>query len=165
MNRLFIPLFAMVIGIAAFLFGLVHVALTAERLIFDDRATGFARVIDGDGIEIDGHSIRIAGIDAPETYRNPQPGGDTAKAIMASIVDGKTVTCERQRWDRHDRWIAICDVGGADLGRALVAAGAAWNHPRYDPDYVNEQASARARKAGIWKSKANIPPWIWRRNR
>jgi endonuclease YncB( thermonuclease family) len=72
--------------------------------------TGPATVTDGDTIKIDGHRIRIHGIDAfeqkqPCTYTNGDewPCGSVATAFMSHLVANQSVTCEQRDLGRYGR--------------------------------------------------------------
>ena len=60
---------------------------------------GFARVVDGDGLEIGGVEIRLEGIDAPERNQSCKnaggeyPCGEVSAAELVKLTTGRTVTC------------------------------------------------------------------------
>ena len=104
---------------------LLIAALSAQPALAD--ITSRATVTDGDSIKIDGTSIRIHGIDAPEqkqscTYTNGEewPCGSVATAFMSHLVASHTVTCEQRDVDRYGRIVAVCHAGGTDVGGAMV---------------------------------------------
>lgn len=91
------------------------------------------RVIDGDSLELDGETMRINGIDAPEagqkcaTRRGSEwPCGREAVAAMAALVEGKEVACDKHEEDVYGRWIATCVADDFDIGEAMVLSGHAW---------------------------------------
>lgn len=65
--------------------------------------SGTAVAVDGDSLEIDGHRIRLAGIDAPELTQSCNRGGESwqcgkvAKEQLAALVRGKRVECHGGR--------------------------------------------------------------------
>ncbi|MCQ0986377.1 thermonuclease family protein [Jiella marina] len=103
-----------------------------------DPIVGTGRIIDGDSLDVGPVEIRLCGIDAPE-YGTA--GGERARRTLASLAEGRTVRCVpvnegtpcdgRSRRMSHDRVVATCRVGGRDLARAMVEAGAACDWPRY----------------------------------
>lgn len=97
-----------------------------------------ASAVDGDTIrcqnlrdEANGR-VRLARIDAPE---RGEVGYDEATAALATLIEGREVTCELvdadprragfQERDRFGRPVARCNAGGRDLGESQVARGMA----------------------------------------
>ncbi len=109
-------------------------------------------VVDGDTIKVDGKSVRLIGIDAPEVG---QCGYDEATAAMAELVAGKSVTLTavagRDDSDQYGRLLRFVDVNGTDAGLREITLGLAVArydgrdgygvHPRQDP-YVAADAAA-----------------------
>lgn len=109
--------------------------LVATALVIGGPALAAApRIIDGDTIEVEGETVRILNIDAPELHHS---GCDAEKrlAVLARkrvrelIGDGSALTLLRgdgnRMTDRHGRTLARVLVNGADIGDALVADGLA----------------------------------------
>ena len=130
--------------------------------------SGQAAVMDGDTLEIHGRRLRLHGIDAPElpqscylpdgrTWRC----GHTAALRLRDFIGSKTVTCKWKGEDRYRRVVAVCAVGGEDLGAWLVEHGWALASARYSKAYVEQQRRAEAVRAGIWRSRFR-KPWEWR---
>ena len=87
-----------------------------------------AFAVDGDVIDIDGHRIRLFGIDAPERH---DIGGTAATLALQGLLD-RGFTCQPVDVDRYGRTVAICFLeDGTDLACALVAMGHAADWPRY----------------------------------
>ena len=78
-----------------------------------------------------------------------------------SLTSGKRVDCQEKDRDRYGRVVAICRVGGEDLGARLVREGFAWAFTRYSNDYVGDEARARAEKVGVHAHNC-LPAWEWR---
>lgn len=131
-----------------------------------------AEVIDGDGLRLDGESIRLWGIDAPEVGQDCEaPGGVTldcgafAKGLLASLTSRGQVECETVDTDRYGRTVARCYVDGLDLGSMMVAAGWALDFERYSGGfYALEQEQARQDRRGLWGLEFTMP-WDWRTER
>ena len=88
------------------------------------------RVIDGDTLDIGGERVRIANIDTPEMPPRSRCASEADGALRArdrlkAITASGSVTLERTGTDRYGRTLANVSVGGADAGRALIAAGLA----------------------------------------
>lgn len=127
---------------------------SAPRLV-----SGKATVIDGDGLRIGRHTIRIAGIDAPEWN---QPHGRAAKRALASLVRSRRVRCEVTGTDRYGRTLARCYVGDIDIGRRMVQGGHAWAF--MSNRYRSEQMAAEAAGRGLWgRWRHPVEPWVWRK--
>jgi len=129
--------------------------------------TGMAKVIDGDTIDIRGQRIRIHGIDAPEAAQTCNragqaiPCGQEATEALARKVGQSKVTCTGIEHDQYQRLIAVCQVGGVDVGGWLVEQGRAVAFIRYSQDYIAAEQQARQKKIGIW-STSFVMPWDFR---
>jgi len=118
--------------------------------------SGSVVAIDGDTLDMTGARIRLFGIDAVEKAQtcersgvNWACGADAGQAL-SRLVSGRAVLCTQQDTDDYGRVVAICRVGDVDLGEAMVRMGYAIALPHFTQAYVNTEAGARARKAGIW---------------
>jgi len=146
--------------------GAIAVGLGAIGWLHERRApsiVGPAKIIDGDSLAVAGVEIRLYGIDAPE-YRQicsrsgrPWSCGRTATDALRALVAGRELACRPRDQDRYGRTVAICRVGGIDLGAALVKAGNAVAYGAYDA----EEREARAARRGIWSSAFERPA-AWR---
>jgi endonuclease YncB( thermonuclease family) len=130
--------------------------------------TGKPRIIDGDTVEIAGESIRLHGIDTPETSqscldgaRNQWPCGREATLALAGIIGDQAIVCKGSDRDRYKRLIAVCYVGSVDLNSKMVRQGWALAYRKYSTDYVADEASAKAEKLGLWRGQF-VTPWEWR---
>lgn len=130
---------------------------------------GRASVIDGDTIEIHGHRVRLAGIDAPESRQlcafsdgRSWRCGQRAAFALADLIGSRTVSCRIEGQDRYGRSLALCVVGRADLGEWLVSNG--WAVPYYDRpgNYRAARDRAAAARLGIWQGDFEMPK-DWRR--
>ncbi|WP_425065586.1 thermonuclease family protein [Reyranella sp.] len=128
---------------------------------------GAQSVTDGDTLRVDGTTYRLWGIDAPELKQDcPDgwPAGRLAATHLASLLAGRNVICQRRDTDRYGRTVAICRVGGEDLGALMVRDGFAWAFTRYSRYYVPEEAAARVGRAGVHGHDC-ITAWDWRATR
>jgi micrococcal nuclease len=149
----------------------VVVALALDRGQPGGRAGArVVRVVDGDtiAVSVDGgekRSVRLLGIDTPETHRPGTPiecGGPQASANMARLVPpGTSVSLEpdptQDRVDRYGRLLAYVRLPDGRLAEeAQLAAGWATvyvfaGHPvTRDPAFRRAQAAARAARRGVW---------------
>jgi micrococcal nuclease len=79
------------------------------------------RVVDGDTVklmdgDLDIHTIRLAGIDAPESK---MPYGKQASAFLTALILGKDVVAVPYKQDRHGRTIATIFLHGKDINLAI----------------------------------------------
>ena len=134
----------------------------------DELLSGFARVADGDTIEINAQRIRLEGIDAPETDQvcldakgQPWTCGIAARDSLSSRIGGRTVSCTAHGEDRYRRMLATCLVGGDNLNAFMVRDGLALDYAKYSRVYATEEDIARRKQNGMWAG-AFIAPWEWR---
>lgn len=117
---------------------------------------GPAQVIDGDTLEIAGNSIRLADIDAPPrnfTCGESEPGrpvpcGQRSALFLRELIGLSPVTCIPEGRDSYTREVARCRVKDQDLGAAMVKSG--WARASYGARYADEEAKAKAERAGLW---------------
>ena len=121
-------------------------------------------ITDGDTLKLAGVTYRLWGIDAPETKQDCPDGwaaGRLAGTHLQSLISGRAVICERKDTDRYGRTVAICRVGGEDLGAMMVRDGYAWAFLRYSADYAGQEALARREGLGVHQHGC-VPAWDWR---
>ena len=124
-------------------------------------------MIDGDCLELEGVSVLLHGVDAPEAAQSCRQGGQTwrcglvATARLIEATLGWDLRCEEQGRDRNGRVVAVCRVGDLNLNAWLVSQGWALAERQASPDYAAEQAGAVTAGSGIWGSDF-VPPWNWR---
>jgi endonuclease YncB( thermonuclease family) len=151
-------------GLAAALVLIGLVAAAAYLADDQEVVAGFAEVVDGDSIRLDGRVIRISGVDAPElrqtclVHSRPYACGDVAKRALDDMVAGRLVTCRVSSRDRYGRRLASCEAGGEDVGAGLVSRGFAVAYGRYQ----GEEADARRKKLELWSGSFERPS-EWRK--
>jgi endonuclease YncB( thermonuclease family) len=122
---------------------------------------GQVAVVDGETLRLDGHVVRLAGVEAPvrgdtcPSGTNPRGGdcGGAATSALASLVRDRHVDCQLSGHDRLGRPYAACDANGTDLSRAIVAAGWARAQPE-TPALADLELRARRQGAGLWAASA-----------
>ncbi len=89
---------------------MVSKSICAETII-----TGYARIIDGDTIDINGQRIRLHGIDVPENKQNClgklgfiYACGKAATKALRVFTNKVIIKCISKFRDRYKRLIAIC---------------------------------------------------------
>jgi endonuclease YncB( thermonuclease family) len=130
--------------------------------------TGTATITDADTIVIGGETIRLQGIDAPET---DQICFDSRGAVWNCGIDARDrlirhigprqTSCVTNGKDAFGRWLATCSTNEGDVNAWLVREGLGMAFIRYSGAYVAEEAIARRAQKGMWAG-AFIAPWDWR---
>lgn len=110
-----------------------------------DRISGFARVLDGDTLDIGETRVRLEGIGAPESgqWCGNRACGAEATEYLRSLVAGREVRCDVVAIGDYGRAISQCWAGEANLGRAMIKAGFVMAFVRYSDTYVLEVCSLR----------------------
>lgn len=123
-------------------------------------------VVDGDTLKLDGRSIRLYGIDAPELAQTCDgwPGGEIARRALADIVARRPVECRRVTTDRYGRVVAVCRAAGEDVSATLVRSGMAWAYETYTLRYLLPEWQAQADGLGVHAHRCASPA-AWRRAR
>ncbi len=121
-----------------------------------------ASVIDGDTIKVhiddDIESVRLVGIDAPETFNCY---GDEAKQALTSILEGQKVRLEkdelqgdRDKYDRLLRFVFLED--GTPVSEKLLRDGLVFEKlftskpHKYHDAFVKAQEEAKSAQRGLW---------------
>ena len=143
--------------------------LLLSSAVVADEFVGQASVIDGDTLEIHGMRIRLWGVDAPESRQlcrdsdsNPYRCGSNAANDLDTFIARRPVNCTRVSEDQYGRSVAICSVGGTDLGEWLVRNDLALDWPQYSKGkYAYAQREADRSGRGMWAG-SYVEPWLFR---
>lgn len=125
--------------------------------------TGTATVVDGDSLALDGRSIRLFGIDAPEADQTCRRDGEVwscgseSTSQLATLIEGQTITCRITGMDSYGRSIAVCMAGYLEINETMVEQGWATAFRKYSSDYVAAETRAKAARAGLWSSEFDLP--------
>ncbi len=122
-------------------------------------------VVDGDTLDLaDGERVRILGIDAPESYREPECGADEAQAFLefATLNRQVALAYESECRDRYGRLLAHVSVGEASVGLRMIEEGLAcplFLEPNraMEESYVHASRVAKARGLGLWGHCRPLP--------
>ena len=134
------------------------------------------QVVDGDSIrmvnpETGKVELRLASIDAPEWN---QTGGQAAKRHLEAITTGRRATFLQTDTDRYQRAVVFMfvDVENPDgasfrpqeVNAQMVADGFAWHAVKYSSsERLNRlEATAKAKRLGLWADPNPQPPWEYR---
>jgi len=147
------------------------VSTAAAALETDPQAArwfGFAEVVDGDTLRMDGVRLRLIGLDAPEfrqTCARDQaavPCGREAAAALRKLVARAPTLCTSEKRDRYRRPLVTCRTEGRDIGAELVLSGMAVS---YLGGYRQQESQARSARAGLWAGQFERPEDYRRRIR
>jgi endonuclease YncB( thermonuclease family) len=144
----------------------VAAALAAGPRLHDPwQAKGtVARVYDGDTFDprTEDRSVvlvRFSGTDAPE---RGQAYSRKSTEYLQSLLQGKPVRVRCYKDDGNGREVCDVDVGGQDIGLAMIEAGLAWHFKRFEQEegarraYAAAEERARTARLGLWAFSA--PP-------
>ena len=133
-----------------------------------DTISGKAWVTDGDGLRVRGHTIRIAGVDAPEHDQAAKhrdgywfAHGKRVKSELIREIGGKHVRVSVEGTDRYGRLLATVTCRGRDVGEWLVREGHAI--AAYSDRYRHVEREARRARRGMWGHAHNFDPRDHRR--
>ena len=124
-------------------------------------------VHDGDTITVNGQSIRLNSIDAPELS---QAWGIQSRDQLAALVLNQHVTVTYAKKDLYERVVGtVFKPDCTNINLKQVSSGAAWYYEAYQCEieirlrlaYASAQVSARAAPRGLWAETA-LAPWIYR---
>lgn len=129
---------------------------------------GKATVVDGDGLRMHGHRIRLAGIDAPEAGQpaidergNQIDHGEAVRKILEEKIAGRTILAITHETDTYGRLIATVTCGDTDLSHWLLLHGHAVTP--INSDYQSVQHRAKKARVGMWAYQRALWPYHWRR--
>lgn len=147
-------------------------ALGAPIALAQLAVRGYARVLDGDTLDVQGVRIRLFGIDAPEKTQictlatgASWPCGSAAQEALERKLGNRRVTCQRRDVDTYGRVVAVCRLGSEDINAWLAGAGWVVAYRQFSDDYVDEEAAARRARLNLWKGSFELPADYRRRER
>ncbi len=136
--------------------------------------SGYARVIDGDTIDINHNRIRLVGIDAPETKQKCLDKnyfeylcGEVSTAFLKKLISNKTVECSYEEKDIYQRYLGNCKLGEMNINYEMVKNGMAiiYNLKDADDELKNLENTAQKKKLGIWQGAFQEPKDYRKKNR
>lgn len=130
--------------------------------------SGVPTITDADTVVINGASIRLLGIDAPESDqicldKNGEfvKCGIEARDAVIKQFGGKEWTC-RTQGRTYKRELGTCFVEQQDVGHWIVSQGWALSFRKYAHPYDSEEQHAKDQCTGLWAWSFHAP-WDWRR--
>lgn len=127
-------------------------------------------IVDGDTLVLQvarqRHTIRIAGIDAPERV---QSFGARSQANLGQMVFQQQAEADCTGRDGAGQSRCKVWIEGQDVGLRQLADGMAWwlreavDAPTSEQAMAYQQAEmmARLRRLGLWSETNPTPPWNW----
>ncbi len=160
-----------------FLIGIMLLLAFASAAAAAETMQGMVKTVhDGDTLVLVGRGIgrvtvRLYGVDAPETRKPQSPGqpfGSQAKRVLMYKLLGKEVTAELVERDQYGRAVAVVKQAGRDINAEMVAEGMAWAYRQYlsgpyASKYIALEEQARRQHRGLWRDTNPQPPWEFRR--
>lgn len=133
---------------------------------------GMARVIDGDTISLEGRTLRLHGVDAPELGQTcsikgrAYDCGEISRSALMDLTAGTPVACRLLEQAKVSDTqppgnVARCKAGGYDLSEGMAYTGWALADRAVTTRYLSLEKNAQAKKRGMWKG-AFVTPWDWR---
>lgn len=132
-----------------------------------NESLGIRYFYDGDTVKIVDHNIeyklRLTEIDAPE---KAQAYGLKSRRALMQFCKGATVQVLLSGVDKYQRNLGKLYCNQQDASVFMVKNGHAWFNSRYSMDgtLFAAQQNAQLNKLGLWQSKQQTPPWVWRKN-
>jgi endonuclease YncB( thermonuclease family) len=123
-------------------------------------------VADGDSFRLNGERYRLQDIDAPELHQMCKDAagrawacGREARDQLRKLLNQQAVKCEKTNRDRFGRFIAVCRVGGRDIGETMIRNGwaTAYKGRGLTSRYVTAENEARAARRGLWAGSFQTP--------
>lgn len=125
---------------------------------------GKMKFSDADTMKVGNITVRLFGIDAPETDQKCKRAngkewscGKWATRQAKRRFQGKTATCRAVNIDRYGRTVARCYADGQDIAATFVKLGMAQAYVRYSRDYVSAEKEASIANIGIWAGTLEDP--------
>lgn len=126
--------------------------------------SGRMQFVDADTLEVGSITVRLNGIDAPETDQKCQRAngknwscGKWATRQARALFQNKIAVCRPLDTDRYGRTVARCYLDGLDIAEDLVRRGIAQAYRKYSLDYVSAEKEASISDRGIWAGTLQNP--------
>jgi len=125
-------------------------------------------VHDGDTLTVNGTTVRLASIDAPELA---QTYGAQSQASLSAMVLGQSVKVAYAQTDRYGRVVgAVFSNTCQYVNLEQVSTGAAWFYRAYQCEVsANARAAldqaeetAKGTRLGLWAEANPLSPWMFR---
>jgi TPR repeat protein len=124
---------------------------------FPTELVGPANVVDGNRIEVEGHLLRLVGIEAPHIGRKCQIAGRAAdcgviaRAQLKDLTEGARLRCIVLAQRIGEARAARCFAGGYDLSEGMVYTGWAYARGEHAERYAATEMDSRRSANGLWR--------------
>ena len=146
------------------------ISIVSVILLSCSHAYAKIEVIDGDTLKINGLSVRLYGIDAPEkgqlctsNGKSRDCGAEAKQALKSLITEDSYCIIKGKGY--YGRTLAICYTGIKDINAELVRKGLAVAYKRYSKDYLPHHEYARQQRIGMWSGVFEVPENYRKRKR
>jgi endonuclease YncB( thermonuclease family) len=125
--------------------------------------TGRAYATGADTLRVAGVTVKLAGIEAPESEQRCGSGTSrwrcsaVAETVLSRLVNGRRVGCSLAGSDDAGRTLGQCTVGQKDVGAELVRLGYVFADGGFLARYGSQEREARAARAGLWAGETERP--------
>lgn len=125
--------------------------------------SSYAFVQDDGSLRVSGRTIRLFGIHIPPTaescltFQRPMPCAPRAALALEFKIGADFVRCEPKATNADRSVVALCRVGGDDLGAYLLEQGWALALPDAPFEYVALEKIARHKGIGVWGLPLEVP--------
>lgn len=126
---------------------------------------GQATVSAGDKLRVNGQTIRLTGIEAPELEQDcggkGREGrwrcGTAARDQLSSLIKGRKVRCELSGGSQVGATPGSCYIGTQDIAAEMVSRGHVFAQSGLFSSYGRQEQDARNANRGIWKGSSERP--------
>jgi endonuclease YncB( thermonuclease family) len=124
---------------------------------------GVPRIEDVDTFQVGRATIRLNGVDGPETHGTAEAAGKAATRFLRELTGGQTVTCTWNGDMTYGRFVAVCTFpDGRDLGDTIIRAGYGQDCRHFSGGrYAAAEKEAATAKRGLWATGAMPPRAIY----
>lgn len=145
--------------------GNLVIKLIVERSKWKNFEATVINVIDGDTIAIDkdNQTVRLLGIDAPETNHPNYPVqkfGQEAKKFLKQKIEFKKIKVEynvEKKYDVYNRLLAYIYLNGKLINAEMIKLGYAYVYTNNEclkkKEFLILESVARKFKRGVWKDR------------
>jgi endonuclease YncB( thermonuclease family) len=129
---------------------------------------GRAYAVGADTVRIGSQTVRLTGIEAPESEQRCGTGarawrcGAAAEAALSRLVGGRHLKCSVSGSDEAGRGLGQCTVGDRDVGSELVRHGHVFAEGTVLVRYASQEREAKAARAGLWATSDVERPAAYR---
>lgn len=122
------------------------------------------KIVDGDSLEMDGKSIRLIYIDAPEYKQTcfdvhgfEYNCGSVSTKALKEIISDKEVRCNSLGVDIYKRDLSECFVDDININIEMLKQGFAVSYYTDKEEYISMEEYAKEKKLGLWQGKFMRP--------